>query len=134
MDRKFDFIAKDSLGREWQVATIQSDMNMPERFDLNCINEQGADERIVMIHAAIMGSIERFLSVYIEHCAGAFPLWLSPVQLAILPISENQVDYAKSVAQQLRQNIPALRLEIDERSESVGKKFALLLYKKYLIC
>src|SRR3989338_11198643 len=72
---KLDFLAKDSIGREWQVATIQLDMNMPERFDLYCINEKGEKERIVMIHAAIMGSIERFLSITIEHYAGAFPLW-----------------------------------------------------------
>ena len=87
---KIDFMAHDSLEREWQVATIQLDMNMPERFDLNCINEKGEKERIVMIHAAIMGSIERFLSVIIEHFAGAFPVWLSPVQTIILPISDNK--------------------------------------------
>src|SRR3990167_7672950 len=77
---KLDFMATDSLGREWQVATIQLDVSMPESFDLTCINEKGEKERIVMIHAAIMGSIERFLSVIIEHFAGAFPVWLSPVQ------------------------------------------------------
>ena len=85
---KIDFIAKDSLGRSWQVATIQVDRNMPERFDLACINEKGERERIVMLHAAIMGSIERFLSVFIEHTAGAFPLWLAPVQVAILPVGK----------------------------------------------
>ena len=117
---KLDFMAADSLGREWQVATIQLDMNMPERFDLTCVNEDGKSERIAMLHAAIMGSIERFLSVVIEHLAGAFPVWLSPVQVAVLPISDKHVEYAKSVQQQLRdQNI---RVELDERTESIGKK------------
>jgi threonyl-tRNA synthetase len=117
---KLDFLAKDSIGREWQVATIQFDFNMPERFDLNCIAEDGSSERIVMIHAAIMGSIERFLSVYIEHVAGNFPLWLSPVQLSVLPISEKHLDYAHKIQQQLTGH--GLRVELDERSESIGKK------------
>ncbi len=117
---KLDFLAKDSIGREWQVATIQFDFNMPERFDLNCIAEDGSSERIVMIHAAIMGSIERFLSVYIEHVAGNFPLWLSPVQLSVLPISEKHLDYAHKIQQQLIEH--GLRVELDERSESIGKK------------
>ncbi len=86
---KLDFMAKDSIGREWQVATIQLDMNMPERFDLVCVNEKGERERIVMIHAAIMGSIERFLSILIEHTSGNFPLWLSPVQVKIAPVKES---------------------------------------------
>ena len=119
---KLDFMAMDSLGREWQVATIQLDMNMPERFDLYCIDEKGQHERIVMIHAAIMGSVDRFLSILIEHTAGAFPLWLSPVQIAILPISDNQVDYAKKVRDELLAANSDFRIEIDDRSESIGKK------------
>jgi threonyl-tRNA synthetase len=119
---KLDFMAMDSIGREWQVATIQLDMNQPERFDLYCIDEQGQHERIVMIHAAIMGSIDRFLSVLIEHTAGNLPLWLAPVQLIILPISENQVTYAKKVCDELLVLNPALRIEIDDRAESIGKK------------
>ena len=91
---KLDFIATDSMGREWQVATIQLDVYMPESFDLTCINEKGEKERIIMIHAAIMGSIERFLSVIIEHYAGAFPVWLSPVQVVVSPISDNQNGWA----------------------------------------
>lgn len=94
---KLDFMAKDAIGREWQVATIQLDMNMPDRFDLFCINEEGSKERIVMIHAAIMGSIERFMSILIEHCAGAFPFWLSPVQIAILPVGEDIYEYAEEI-------------------------------------
>lgn len=119
---KLDFMSKDSLGREWQVATIQFDFNMPERFDLFCINESGEQERIVMIHAAIMGSIERFMSIFIEHTAGNLPTWLAPVQAAIVPISEKQNDYAQKVMQELMAAIPDLRIEIDDRSESMGKR------------
>ena len=119
---KLDFMATDSLGRQWQVATIQLDMNQPERFDLYCIDEQGQHERVVMIHAAIMGSIDRFLSIFIEHTAGLFPLWLSPVQIAILPISENQNEYAKSIQKQLLSVNENLRIELDDRGESIGKK------------
>ncbi len=119
---KLDFMAKDSMGREWQVATIQLDMNMPEKFDLICINEQGEKERVVMLHAAIMGAIERFLSILIEHTAGAFPLWLSPVQIAILPISENQTAYAGEIYAQLISANEDLRVEVDARGESIGKK------------
>ncbi len=117
---KLDFMAKDSLGREWQVATIQLDMNMPERFGLVCVNEEGTQETIVMIHAAIMGSIERFLSIAIEHYAGAFPLWLSPVQVAILPVADRHVDFARKLAEEFKD--AGLRAEVDETTESVGKK------------
>ncbi len=119
---KLDFMAQDSLGREWQVATIQLDMNQPERFDLVCVDEKGQRERIVMIHAAIMGSIDRFLSILIEHTGGAFPLWLSPVQAAVLPISKKQNAYAKRVIKELNASTSDLRAEIDDRDESVGKK------------
>lgn len=119
---KLDFMATDSIGRQWQVATIQLDMNQPERFDLYCVNEEGAHERIVMLHAAIMGSIDRFLSILIEHTAGFFPLWLSPVQISILPISEKQIEYARSVRKQLLVADNNFRIEIDERAESIGKK------------
>lgn len=119
---KLDFMATDSLGRQWQVATIQLDMNMPERFDLYCVDEKGQHERIVMIHAAIMGSIDRFLSILIEHTAGAFPLWLSPVQCAVLPISRKQNSYAKKVLKELQATGYELRAELDDRDESVGKK------------
>jgi threonyl-tRNA synthetase len=117
---KLDFMAEDAHGRLWQVATIQLDMNMPERFDLTCINEKGEKERIVMIHAAIMGSIERFLSVLIEHVGGAFPLWLSPVQVRVLPVSEKHVAYGKEVLDTLK--AAGTRAEIDEANESLGKK------------
>ncbi|MDP3901455.1 MAG: threonine--tRNA ligase [bacterium] len=115
---KIDFLAKDSLRREWQVATIQLDMNLPERFDLTCVNEGGKPERIVMIHAAIMGSIERFLSIVIEHYAGALPFWLAPVQVKIIPIADRHLDYAQEVAKSLVD----FRVEIANESETVGKK------------
>lgn len=117
---KVDFMTKDSLGRQWQVATIQADRNMPERFDLFCTNEAGEKERIVMVHAAIMGSIERFVSILIEHHAGKFPFWLAPVQVKILPITDQQLDYAHAVAQQLAES--GIRVEIDERSERLNAK------------
>lgn len=117
---KLDFMAHDSLGREWQVATIQLDMNMPDSFDLNCINEDGEKERIVMIHAAIMGSIERFLSIIIEHYAGKFPLWLSPVQAKILPVSDKFNGYGYKVSAALKE--AGVRAELDDRSERLGAK------------
>jgi threonyl-tRNA synthetase len=117
---KLDFMAQDSLGREWQVATIQLDMNLPERFDLKCTNENGKEERIVMIHAAIMGSIERFLSVLIEHYAGAFPAWLSPVQTALIPISDKHVAYAKKLEQRLGEK--SIRIKIFSDNETLGKR------------
>ncbi len=119
---KLDFMAKDSLGREWQVATAQLDFNMPERFDLFCINEGGEQERIVMVHAAIMGATERFMSVLIEHTGGNFPIWLAPVQAVILPISEKQTDHAKKIMKEMLDKIPELRIDIDDRSESIGKR------------
>lgn len=117
---KLDYMARDSLGREWQVATNQLDLNMPNRFGLYCINEQGEKEEIVMLHAAIMGSIERFLSILIEHFAGAFPTWLSPVQVKILPITDAQLDYAQSIAQSLRD--ANIRYELDDKGQPLGAK------------
>ncbi len=117
---KLDFMGHDSLGREWQVATIQLDMNMPERFDLTCVNEKGEDERIVMVHAAIMGSIDRFLSIIIEHFAGAFPVWLSPVQVKIIPIAERHNAYGSEVLAALCDL--GIRAELDSRAESMQKK------------
>lgn len=117
---KIDFMSYDSLGREWQVATIQVDRNMPERFDLSCVNENGENERVVMIHAAIMGSIERFVSVLIEHYKGAFPTWLAPVQIKVIPVSEKNLDYAKNVKEMLAEE--NLRIEVDERNEPLGAK------------
>jgi len=117
---KIDFIAKDSMEREWQVATIQLDMNLPERFDLTCVNEKGKEERIVMIHPAIMGSIERFASVMIEHFAGAFPAWLSPEQVALIPIGEDNHDYAERLEKELKE--VGVRVLNDKRDEQMQAK------------
>lgn len=117
---KVDFMTKDSIGREWQVATIQLDINMPERFDLSCVNEEGKDERIVMIHAAIMGSIERFLSIYIEHTAGLFPLWLAPDQVGLIPVASAHEAYAKELEDQLRHL--GVRTRYFGHEDSLGKR------------
>lgn len=119
---KIDFMAKDAIGREHQVATIQLDFNQPEGFDLTCKNEAGEDERIVMLHCAIMGSHERFLSVYIEHTAGRFPVWCAPEQLRI--ISVNQEDATLAFARKIVGDAKALgiRASLDDSNESVGKK------------
>jgi threonyl-tRNA synthetase len=119
---KIDFMAKDALGREHQVATIQLDFNQPEGFDLTCVNEEGEKERIVMIHAAIMGSIERFLSVYIEHVAGRFPVWLAPEQVRIITLNQqdNVTGYAQGLADKAKEL--GLRVTVDNDNESVGKK------------
>ncbi len=117
---KLDFMAKDALGREWQVATIQLDMNMPERFDLTCINEKGEKERVVMIHAAIMGSIERFMSILIEHTGGNFPIWLSPEQIRIIPVAEAHKEYATHVYNSLIDI--GVRAGLDTSGESLGKR------------
>ena len=117
---KIDFLASDSLGREWQVATIQLDMNLPERFDLSCINEKGERERIVMIHAAIMGSIERYLSILIEHFAGAFPFWLAPTQILITTVNDSVQSYAEEIEKRLEAQ--GVRVELDLRNETIGKK------------
>ncbi len=117
---KLDFMGTDSIGREHQVATIQLDMNLPERFDLACVNEKGERERIVMIHSAIMGSIERFTAVLLEHLGGALPTWLSPVQVEVVPVSEKHLAYAKGVADLLKAE--GLRVHIDASDNSLGKK------------
>lgn len=117
---KIDFMAKDSLGREWQVATIQLDFNMPDRFDLSCVNEQGDHERIVMLHAAIMGSIERYLAVLIEHFGGAFPLWLAPVQVQIATVAKKHNASGKKLLKLLV--AAGLRAHLDDADETVGYK------------
>lgn len=119
---KLDFMGKDAIGRDHQVATIQVDMNMPGRFGLEFTNSEGQKETPVMVHAAIMGSIERFLSVLIEHYGGNFPTWLSPVQLTILPVSDTYIEFAQKVKAEIEGLVPTVRIEIDDRSESVGKK------------
>lgn len=117
---KIDFIAKDSIGRTQQIATIQLDFNQPANFNLTCTNEKGEKETVVMIHCAIMGSIERFLSVIIEHLGGNFPLWLSPVQVAIVPIGEAHHAYAKQVADMLEEK--DIRIKLMGDNDSLGKR------------
>lgn len=117
---KLDFMATDSIGREWQVATIQLDMVMPERFNLTFTRNDGKESQIVMIHCAIMGSIERFLSVLIEHYAGAFPLWLSPIQIAIIPISDRHYKYAKEITKMFQ--VSGFRFQVFDENETLGKK------------
>ncbi len=117
---KLDFMFKDAIGREWQLATIQCDFNLPERFDLSFINEEGKKERPVVIHRAISGSLERFMGVLIEHYAGAFPLWLSPTQISILPIADAHNEYAKSVHHTLTE--ADIRTDLNDSKEGLGKK------------
>jgi threonyl-tRNA synthetase len=117
---KLDIMAVDALGRQWQISTIQVDRVQPERFDLTCTNEKGEQERVVMIHRALIGSPDRFLGILIEHYAGNFPLWMSPVQVLVVPVNEAHNDYASSVYENLKQ--AGLRAEIDNDNESMGKK------------
>ena len=117
---KIDIRVKDSQDRYWQLATIQLDFNQPENFDLNYIGEDGKPHKVVVIHVAILGSFERFMGVIIEHYKGVFPLWLSPVQVKVLPIGEAHFEYAKVVCEKLKtENI---RVELDDSNESLGKK------------
>jgi threonyl-tRNA synthetase len=117
---KLDFMVRDAIGRKWQLGTIQVDYNLPERFDLTYIGEDNAKHRPVMIHRAPFGSMERFIAVLIEHCAGKFPLWLAPTQVKILPISDKFLPYCEEVLQQLK--AADIRAEIDDRNEKIGKK------------
>ncbi|MBQ8217964.1 MAG: threonine--tRNA ligase [Oscillospiraceae bacterium] len=117
---KLDFHLADSLGRTWQCGTIQLDMQLPERFELEYVGEDGAKHRPVMIHRVVLGSIERFIGVITEHFAGAFPVWLSPVQVKVMPITDRAADYAEEVAAKL--NALGIRVETDLRNEKIGYK------------
>ncbi len=117
---KIDLKIKDAIGREWQLSTIQFDFNLPERFDLSYIGEDGKPHRPYMVHRALLGSLERFFGILIEHYAGAFPLWLSPEQVRVIPLTSNQLDYATDVADRLRQN--DLRVTVDAKNEKMGAK------------
>ncbi len=117
---KIDLKLNDALGREWQLSTIQFDFNLPERFDMTYIEEDGQAYRPYMIHRALMGSVERFFGVLIEHYAGAFPVWLSPVQAVIVPIADRHNDYAREVAEQLRQ--AGLRVDVNDSSDRMNAK------------
>ncbi|HUC02077.1 MAG TPA: threonine--tRNA ligase [Candidatus Paceibacterota bacterium] len=117
---KLDFIFKDVIGRDWQLSTIQLDMNLPQRFELEYIDESSSKQRPVVIHRAILGSTERFLGILIEHFAGKFPVWLSPVQVAVLPVSEKFSDYGKKVFDELA--AAGIRAELAAANESLGKR------------
>ncbi|MBI4991608.1 MAG: threonine--tRNA ligase [Candidatus Harrisonbacteria bacterium] len=117
---KLDFIFKDVIGREWQLSTIQLDMNLPKRFELEYTDAEGKKRQLVVIHRAILGSTERFLGILIEHLGGAFPAWLAPVQAIILPISEKQKDYADKIFIQLKN--AGIRTELNDANESLGKR------------
>ncbi len=126
---KLDFHVTDSLGREWQCGTIQLDMNLPERFDLNYIDQNGKKVRPIMLHRVIFGSVERFIGILIEHFAGAFPLWLSPVQVNIIPVNnEYHLEYSKKIKELLeKENI---RVELDDREEKLSYKMRESVVKK----
>ena len=117
---KIDFFVSDALGREWQLGTIQLDFSLSERFDLEYVAEDGSRQRPVVIHKAMLGSIERFLGVLIEHYGGAFPVWLAPAQATVIPIADRHLEYATHVQQQLRSR--GLRVEVDARSERMNAK------------
>ncbi len=117
---KLDFMAIDSLGREWQVATIQLDLNMPKRFNLTFTNDRGSQSEVYMIHAAIMGSIERFMAILLEHFAGAFPAWLSPVQVQVIAVSQKHQSYAKKIAATIAKE--DIRVELTDSDETLGKR------------
>lgn len=117
---KIDLKIKDAIGRDWQLSTIQFDFNLPERFDLTYVGEDGRSHRPYMVHRALLGSLERFFGILIEHHAGAFPLWLAPEQVRLVPVGERQLDYAEAVAERLRQ--ADLRVRIDTRADKIGAK------------
>lgn len=117
---KIDIKVKDSIGRMWQCATIQADFNLPERFDLEFVDVDGTRKRPIMLHRALLGSVERFFGVLVEHHAGIFPFWLSPVQAKVIPITDAQMDYANEVAEKLKS--AGFRVELDQKSEKLGYK------------
>ena len=125
---KLDFMLKDAIGRQWQLSTIQLDFQLPERFELDYINEANEKVRPVVIHRAVLGSTERFMGIMIEHFAGNFPIWLSPVQVKILPISEKYVEYAEKVRVELSE--ADIRVELDDSNESLGKRIRVAKTEK----
>jgi threonyl-tRNA synthetase len=117
---KIDFFVPDALGREWQLGTVQLDFSLPERFDLNYAAEDGSLQRPVVIHRAMLGSLERFLGVLIEHTAGALPVWLSPVQATVIPIADRHVPFGETVVEKLRAG--GIRAEIDDGNDRMNSK------------
>ena len=117
---KIDFHLEDSIGRTWQCGTIQLDFQLPQRFEMEYVGEDGAKHRPIMVHRVVFGSIERFIGILIEHFAGKFPVWLSPLQVKILPITDRQVEYANALAAQMKEK--GIRVKVDDRSEKIGYK------------
>lgn len=117
---KIDLKIKDALGREWQCTTIQFDFNLPERFDMTYVGEDGKEHRPYMVHRALLGSLERFFGVLIEHYAGAFPLWISPVQVSIITVGESHLEFSEKLAREFKEE--GIRVEVDKSDETVGKK------------
>ncbi|MGD9907110.1 MAG: His/Gly/Thr/Pro-type tRNA ligase C-terminal domain-containing protein, partial [Mesotoga sp.] len=130
---KIDYHIKDSLGREWQCATIQLDFMMPERFGIKYVGPDNEEYQPVMIHRAIFGSVERFMGILIEHFAGAFPAWLAPTQVSVIPIADRHAEYAESVAAELKSR--GFRVEVDDRQKSTNYKIreAQLMKVPYMI-
>ena len=129
---KIDIKVEDAIGRLWQLTTVQFDFNLPERFELEYIGEDNKPHRPVMIHRALFGSMERFFGVLIEHYAGAFPMWLAPVQVAVLPITDRVNDYAEKVAAELRMRVCELRRTL--RAKKSAPRFATRKCRKCLSC
>ena len=117
---KIDFHLEDSIGRTWQCGTIQLDFQLPQRFEMEYVGEDGQKHRPIMVHRVVFGSIERFIGILIEHYAGKFPVWLSPVQVKILPITERQEEYARALYSEMKAN--GIRAELDLRNEKIGYK------------
>jgi threonyl-tRNA synthetase len=117
---KIDIKLVDAIGRLWQLSTVQFDFNLPQRFDLEYVSEDGSRQQPLMVHRALYGSVERFFGVLIEHYAGAFPVWLSPLQAVMIPIAERHVEYANQVAAQLKE--AGVRVEVDGRNEKMNSK------------
>ena len=117
---KIDIKIKDVLGRYWQCSTIQFDFNLPERFDMTYIGEDGKERQPYMVHRALMGSLERFFGVMVEHYGGAFPVWLSPVQVMIIPIADRHIEYARKLEAEFKAD--GLRVQVDARSERMNSK------------
>ena len=129
---KIDIRVEDAIGRTWQLTTVQFDFNLPERFQLEYIGEDNKPHRPIMIHRALFGSMERFFGVLIEHYAGAFPMWLAPVQVAVLPITDRVNEYADELARELRE--AGFRVEANLRSEKLARRFAMRSYRKCRSC
>ncbi|MDA2979470.1 MAG: threonine--tRNA ligase, partial [Actinomycetota bacterium] len=126
---KIDIHVKDAIGRRWQLSTIQVDFAQPENFDLEYASSENSRERPVMIHRALLGSVERFVGVLVEHYAGAFPMWLSPVQVTIVPVADRHGEYAQSVGRRLKQ--AGMRVEVDTADDTVGEKIRKAITQKH---